>query len=419
MKVFSCVSNYGLMTTGGAETYFARMYKWAKIKGYSLMFFMQEGKTIGEESLSFMEKENVSIFTYEKYGKRIMKDGCRVSWDGKHKFEESLCIACTMPAFVAAHNIFLEEDVSVLFYVLLPSMTHFCNKRILSTLWAEPFYKSIKDTNLVFMDEGTRMWAGNYYPSIDFSKTRIARVGMIIPVLDLRERERTYRKEKFTIVTVARFEFPFKGYVCGLIDTYKELKKTYANMELVIIGVGEDKKMVDEKLESLSGDVALDIHLAGYVEYGLLEKYMKDANLFVGMGTTVLDAAKYGVPGIVATVYQMGDYSSGFFASDYTCLGKLIDDEGAKKFHFKELIEQVYQLSEDGYLKLCRRSYDILSQHYDLNNVMAQLLEAKGKNRAVIPKGMYFFWDVMQPLWLRLKGNIKQLKSNHFIERES
>lgn len=401
MKMFACFRHAGLSLTGGVETCYLRMYEWAKSKGYSLKFFLHEDAEIGEEWLSYMNKLEISIFTYVNHRKKIKKNGCYVSSFQDYNLVESLCITDSIISFSMANDIFKKEDVKILYYVLHPYSTKLCNRRVINILWAKPIIKSIKDTHLIFMDEETRRYSDEYYSDIDFSRTNVVRLGLQVPPFDLNERKRTYQKAKFTIITVSRFDFPFKGYVCGLIDTYIKLKEVYSNIELIIIGDGEGRKVIEEKIKKLPGNIGLDINLVGHLEYSSIGKYMKNANLFVGMGTTVLDAAKYGVPGIIATAYQMDDYSSGFFVSDYTCLGKLIDEIGANRFHFRELIEQVYMMKEEAYLKFSKQNYDVLIQNYGLDKAMYQMFNIDGEKRVAIPRGIYFFYEIMLPLWTR------------------
>lgn len=405
MKLFVCVQHEGLPAIGGGvETYYFRMYRWAKSKGYKLMFFLREGAEIGKEWSNYMEELGISVIRYRNLGKKISTNNNVLDFK-KCKLKDSVCITNSFTAFAAANNIFMngKDEINILFYVLHPHSTKLCNKRIINDLWARPILRNIKDSNLVFMDEETRDYCGSYYPDIDFSGSKIVRLGMEIPSFDLGQRKEAYHKEKFTIVTIARFEFPFKGYLCGLVDAYAKLKRRFSNIELIIIGDGAGKNILEEKIKKLSSNgMSSGIRMLGYVPYGLIENYMKEANIFVGMGTTILDAAKYGVPSIVATAYQMNDYAAGFFSSDYTCIGKMIDEDGAKKFHLKELIEQVYAMPEEAYLKFSKKCYDALVQNYELEDIMHQLITANGKTHNIVPIGLYLFYDFMLPLWIRL-----------------
>jgi len=405
MRIFSCFNTFGFKL-GGVESYYIRMYEWAKSKQFKLFFYMSEEGEIQKEWLHDFERLGISIIYFEKMGKKV-----RSKNDVEHFFDDieegSLCITDSFETFMSANEIFRKQGtkVSILFYVLHPHATQLCKKRILNYLLAERILQKIEQKHLVFMDEETKDYASKYYENVDFNKTKIIRLGMTVPSFNLKERKAAYHRKLFTILTIARFDFPFKGYINGLIDTYLDLKRKFSNIELIIIGDGEGRIEIEKKIANISdNNIASGIHMLGYIPYDEIGKYMRLTNVFVGMGTTILDSAKYGVPGIVATSYQNEDYTAGFFHSDYTCIGKLMDEDGAKKYHFGELIEKIYHISEDDYLNICENTYNLLKKHYGIESCMAQVVSINAKKKIKYSYGISFFYNCMLPLWIKLKG---------------
>lgn len=120
-----------------------------------------------------------------------------------------------------------------------------------------------------------------------------------------------------TILTICRADFPFKSYVLGLVDAAKNIYNEGINLKLKIISYGKDLNQIIQKKEGLDY-----IELIGEVPYQELEKYYLAADIYVGMGTTILDAARIGIPAIVANVNSPQFMSAGFFhEKPRTCAG--------------------------------------------------------------------------------------------------
>lgn len=405
MRLFCCFNTLGFKL-GGVESYYMRMYEWAKSNQFVLLFFMPEGCVIQEEWMEDFYRLNIEIALYTKMGKKIkIKSSIIDSFNSMSK--DSLCITNSLDTFMIANEIFRvqAEKIRILFYVLHPYAVQLCRRKMVNCLLAGHVLNKIKQDYLVFMDEETKDFAKKCYDKMDFSKSRIIRLGMDIPPYSSKQRKTIFYKNDFSILTIARLDFPFKGYISGLIDTYVNLRKRFNNITLTIVGDGAGKTELEQKINHISdASIISDIHMLGYLPYNEIQKYIEQANLFIGMGTTILDSAKYGVPGIVATAYQMEDYAAGFFHMDYTCIGRLIDEEGAKKYRFEELVEQIYAMSEEEYLKTCGDAYSLVHKHYGIENCMEQIMAMDAKRKIAPSFGITLFYNYMLPLWEKLKG---------------
>ena len=61
------------------------------------------------------------------------------------------------------------------------------------------------------------------------------------------------------IMTAARADFPYKGYMLGLIDDFVILKKDFPHIKLQIISAGDDIDELKTKIRQTSEDVRKDI----------------------------------------------------------------------------------------------------------------------------------------------------------------
>ena len=113
------------------------------------------------------------------------------------------------------------------------------------------------------------------------------------------------------ILSICRADFPFKAYVIGLIKAVKSMLDNHVPLELTVISYGENI----EEVRAIIGKNA-KIHLVGETEYKDLEKYYLEADIYVGMGTTSIEAAKYGIPNICAKAYSYEFLSCGLFCDN-------------------------------------------------------------------------------------------------------
>jgi glycosyltransferase involved in cell wall biosynthesis len=138
------------------------------------------------------------------------------------------------------------------------------------------------------------------------------------------------------ILTVARL-VDVKGYVAGLIKTLARIQQTAGlRFRLIIVGDGPLRSKLEKDAES-SG-IGCRIEFVGTVPYAELKEYYVKADIYVGMGTTVLEAASAGVPAIVAIAYTENFLTTGVFGSDEGLdLGEPFCE--ASITHGKELLE--------------------------------------------------------------------------------
>lgn len=117
---------------------------------------------------------------------------------------------------------------------------------------------------------------------------------------------------RIKVLTVARL-VPMKGYVEGLILVIaRALREDGLDIELQVVGAGP--LMARLKWVALREGIAERVNFIGSVAYADLPRYYRDTDIYVGMGTTVLEAASHGVPALIAEAYTMEFRSPGRFS---------------------------------------------------------------------------------------------------------
>jgi len=97
------------------------------------------------------------------------------------------------------------------------------------------------------------------------------------------------------------------------------------------------------------------IHLHGTLEYSRLPEVLRNAWLFVGSGTAIIEAAACGVPALIGVESEPEPRTYGFLHS-MPGLDYQEADIGLEKRSFVEFCEELHSLSEEEYAKVCERS---------------------------------------------------------------
>lgn len=153
------------------------------------------------------------------------------------------------------------------------------------------------------------------------------------------------RQSEFTIVTCARFQFPHKGYLIGLLKVFKEFNQKHPNSKLVIIGDGEKETFL-EYYNQLPEQTKQNIILRGTVPFSVLTDEYKKGSLIIGLAGAISTAASIGMPSLVVRHDTLECETYGFYQDAKSTLNS---DAG---FEIMPYIEKVYNCSDKEYVAL-------------------------------------------------------------------
>ena len=176
---------------------------------------------------------------------------------------------------------------------------------------------------------------------------------------------------KPVIMTMARMDFPFKGYIIGLIDSFAELKHKYQNLQLWIIGNGTSEDALQGKVKTLDALSQKDVLLYGNMDYNKLHDVLREAGVFVGMGTCILDAAAVFTPAIAVQSSTYQCLCKGLFSEYPEDIG-YTSDQGLHEATTD--IERVLTMNQDTYIALCNRNRTIIEQLYSIDTYISRLM---------------------------------------------
>jgi len=365
------------MNMGGTETLIMRLLKWYKNNGFRTIILTLE-EIISESILEDLNEVKLECYVLNSTNKEFE------SFEfGKLQFqstENPLLLTFFLPEFFKCFELLTKSKYKCNFrftiYIVHPYSTFISNSiRFLGKTLMHIF---LTKNMLVFMDEICLEATVDFY-KLYKSKYNfyIYRLPIFIKGSDLKCK--MLKNEMFNILSISRFEFPFKGYVIGLINTFVELFKTNNNLSLTIIGYGIGKIEVDKALHEIPLDIRSNIFILDQVPYSLIDNYIEKCDIYVGMGTTLLDAANHNKIGIIAVSYQMDANSNGFFHNNFSVLGDLFDDTIIYP-HFKEMISDIVNLNNEEFSKLSLESKKTLVDNYNIDLIAPKLFEHTKSN---------------------------------------
>lgn len=220
---------------------------------------------------------------------------------------------------------------------------------------------------------------------------------------ELLECKNRYNSDTFTIISAGRFDFPHKGYLLGLIQSFAKLRERYSNLRLLIIGDGDGKSQVLSLLSRQSTFVQDSITLKAPVTTTELEGLMRKCNLNISVAGCATLGARVGLPTLPARHYYSKCEVYGLFPDS-----RKMTTERKPGFPVEDYIEKVIQMSEDEYINLCKETYNC----FDDSNIDPEYPFNIFDNTSYIPKA-FDFWKVasiycLQRIQYQLKKYFKK-----------
>lgn len=241
---------------------------------------------------------------------------------------------------------------------------------------------------IITADHNYLRGATDYYKLSARSVKNIHNVNIGIDIVDVTEAsilERAINRGELKIVSIARAEFPFKGYLIGLLDLLETFKADY-RIKVSIISYGSGVQRLEDHIKEKEFPENIEVQLYGKTEYTKLKEVFSDCTLYIGMGTSVLDAAQYGIPCIVVKPWTMRIIGRDFFSHEHPQLG--FYDKGDEN-DVSAQISAVMDMTDDEYFSLGKQTrrtvldlYDNTSNAWKIMDAFASIPE-RSSSRAV------------------------------------
>lgn len=251
--------------------------------------------------------------------------------------------------------------------------------KILFSLNRDVLFSYITNNQILFMDKQCFESTKEYY---DFKNLDSSDYIIHLPMQDIQtdsdsiKRRSIERKKEFTILTVFRSEFPFKGYVKELVYICAYLNKSFPRIKLILVTSDEDTVTLEKWVKESKKDGFSNIHIYKNIRPSKLANLYNVSSLYIGMGTTVLEAASYGVIPITVEPYIYQCKTSGFFYDN----PDIIATDIGKGKDILEFIVKIINMPDDEYILKSYECQKIYKDLYSMHNFNNRLMKIKKTN---------------------------------------
>lgn len=296
------------------------------------------------------------------------------------KFENANVITFTLKDYLifSCNNL---RNVKTALYVVHEHIFYFLGntrntviKFIIKMILKKFIINSMRKCNIFFMDEESAKSNMDYF-NIKEDVSNVSIVQLPIDEIENDDKILEYRaknKKNIHILSIARADFPFKGYLLGLVDFIVK-NKGRNNINLTIISYGDDIQILEDKIKSLPNEYRECIKLYGKTDYDDLNTFFNNTNLYIGMGTTILDVANRGIISVPVLPYTFSLMGDKFFHESCIYGKGSFNREDMNAENFICMFNRFVNLTEDDYLKLSYVNIDKIKKNYSTNVIIKKI----------------------------------------------
>jgi hypothetical protein len=353
---------------GGTESLCLRLAKWCISNSYRVIFLTQN-KGIDHTLQAFLDigmecyfYDRKKQFFFNEENKKLLL----------YKEEAALVISFTIVDFLVISSLLSKIKIafSYCLYVIHPKWTSFGN-----SLWIKPMIlKLLQSNKIIFMDEECRDACILRY-KLDYNKYKFKIVRLPIRIDPVLSKP---KNKIINILSISRFDFPFKGYLLGLVDSFVSMAVSNENLKLTIIGGNKKNKntmRLIEKINHIPKNIQQRINILDVLPYSKLLNYIDNCDVYIGMGTTILEAANRNKICIIALAYQENDLSVGFFDVDDNYKARVCYNEKDQYLHFTDLIQDVIFMDEEYFIEKENKTKLILDTYYNIDKNAKEIIK--------------------------------------------
>ena len=350
------------LQTGGVETLTLREGEWLKKNKGDVCIITQ---IISDDMRRLYKKLGVDVVVLNKWNAKEIHNAVILK-----KQVIDLMQMYDLGDFLKYKCHYPNHNVKIIYYCVHPiSDCFFKSSRIGKKLFIHFFSDAIskfnKNKNILYMDEETLTANLDNY-NLEHERGYFSTCPLPFKIHEQNMHERS--KDVFRILTVSRVDFPYKGYLLGLIDVLNNNFEELSEFELTIITHGNYQVLID-KINSMNEKLKERIVFIDHVTPDKLPEYYQSADLYVGMGTTVLEASDYGVTSVVAQYDTYEFVSTGLFKDNPLDLGSKVS-EGISGI---EYIKNVAGLTDSDYERIQNDTKKALKDNYDEDIILEKI----------------------------------------------
>jgi glycosyltransferase involved in cell wall biosynthesis len=383
------------MRNAGVETLVLRLAKWYHQKGVEarVLLIKASGDLLPElhRVAKVKEFDVDNIFVNPLINSRIKKDPFFT------EVEEVFSV-------FAAGNWIAAQICTILNIPIKIGIYHPDDYKVTNSSYEKELFNRLPDACKLFMNQECLL-----NTEIIFNRKFNSPIWPL-PVINISNSPKVRRPQRSKIISIGRF-VSSKIYNLTMIKIVSVLNNEGIEVYFDIYGYGE----LESEMRKLINDLGLNdkIKIKGELQYKDFEEVMSSAYVFVGCGTSVIEASYFGVPSIVATENSLIAESNGLFCN---IIGYNVGERvtNAKTILIKDLITYILSLNNQEYEELGKKHRSIAISKYEINNVCEKFTKFQSVN---IDNGQSIDGLIRKAAWqykksranITLRNNIKHL----------
>lgn len=313
---------------------------------------------------------------------RLLTNSINIRLFITQKYKIDIIYVCTAEMFIMAllFKRYFVKEASIVYSVFHPRQNIF-EANFFGNVYRKIIHKKMKESPdvFVFYNEGTKKSHEIHY-QLALDKARVFPV--LIPALIAPEKKHessTTLLDTVRVVSLGRL-VDFKYYHEAVIQAISVLNNSVnIKFEYHIYGDGHLRNQLVAYIERTKATQFVFLH--GHLKNEAIYDTLITADLFIGMGTSLMYAASLGVPSLVAI--ESSNLSHGFFTSDlngYEC-GEEVSE--LDKMTYLSILTRFLQYDANELLELKRKTVVKAQQFLFENNVggLLELLETPLNNK--------------------------------------
>lgn len=268
---------------GGSEAYVFEKAKWLKQRGYDCLVMSSGGENasilegvVDHLIISNLDKNPLSISRWEY--KQVQQD--IINGLGPFRATHIECFELNPAKYIFSIIGGIDLDIRV-------------NMMVLSELgFKRDFALQI---SAKYFERSNLLYTLNSGMSLHINEDSILKLtfGLInIPIEDNHQKDSVVNSHHPYILSVARLSYD-KEYIIELVEAFGRVASCIPDTRLLLIGDGPNRTTIKKKIDALDASIKDRISLLGSLSKENTVSYIKGCSLFVGMGTSLLQAASY------------------------------------------------------------------------------------------------------------------------------